>query len=410
MTERDWEHQFEQELDRLIAGLPAGDQDEMPGGYRHDLATARRLAEADFSLDSHQQTSLERRLLVRARARRAPRSGSIAWDRLSGLARSVSPAVAWGLLALLLVAGLSWTIANLLPTPTPELPSLNLAAQLTPTPVPTGSPEPTSTASSTGQVQPATPPATSTAPDQAVAALPAVESLTATPAVETLPAATQSPVLSPTPTLAPLTRRSTGEQIRARLLQSQLLWQSLWADVQVITTENGTSVYSREQVWFQQPSHGLWLSGPEKGDPQVVRLQDGALTVQVQLETGTRRLHTDARLVPNNLDKMLFPDLSLASRPGTFEATGEALVADRWTVVVDYRNVEGVRVDRFWVDALTGVVLRWAPILPARAQDHQKSGVEIVVKRIVYDADFPPAMFDLQRQPPEQFAPDYRFP
>ena len=77
---------------------------------------------------------------------------------------------------------------------------------------------------------------------------------------------TSTPPLRLKPPLNPLTIDSSPEEIRQRIIESDFLWYTLWADAYVYNY--GTAGYvgppniRREQIWISQPFQGLLISGP----------------------------------------------------------------------------------------------------------------------------------------------------
>jgi outer membrane lipoprotein-sorting protein len=204
--------------------------------------------------------------------------------------------------------------------------------------------------------------------------------------------------------LKPLTSSSNFNQVRERLESSWKLWKTLWVDARITTTQNGKTRVKREQVWIQQPDNGLWLSGPVNGNPTKVRIKSNGQTVQVNLESRNRKELGDTRLVPSLLYKMLLPYWPLALQDGTYQITGEEIVAGRQAIVVQYTNVEGQKADRLWVDAESGVILRWVNVAISKSGSGNKTSQEIEITSIVYNADFPQELFNLKSPPPMKFA------
>ena len=92
--------------------------------------------------------------------------------------------------------------------------------------------------------------------------------------------------------------------------------------------------------------------------------------------------------------EMIFP-VGLVQRQGTYELLGEDRVAGRAALIVDFTpQPTGPIVDRFYIDALTGVLLRHQ-VLDTTAGG-ERVGSDIVVTRIVYDPEFAPDLFRLE--------------
>jgi len=91
---------------------------------------------------------------------------------------------------------------------------------------------------------------------------------------------------------------------------------------------------------------------------------------------------------------MIFP-VGLAQRQGTYELVGEDRVAGRAALIVDFTpQPTGPIVDRFYMDALTGVLLQHQVLDTTAGGERVES--DIVVTRIVYDPEFAPDLFRLE--------------
>jgi hypothetical protein len=233
---------------------------------------------------------------------------------------------------------------------------------------------------------------------------------------EAIPSEPSSPVASdeesqPDPTAStdspvePLNSWSHNDEIRARLEESWALWKTLWVDATITRIYAGEVYVTREQIWLEQPDKGLWLSGPPDGSPVDIRITSQGLSAIYDLEKSALRELDHPKLVPSELDKMVYPSWSIALRPGTFEAFRREEVAGRLTLVVDYTNVERQVSDRFWIDTATGVILRWSHFGPLPGG----RGVtdEVVFNAIAFDVEFTEGLFDPGLPPPQYFSLDH---
>jgi hypothetical protein len=213
------------------------------------------------------------------------------------------------------------------------------------------------------------------------------------------------PAATVEPPVEPLNSWSHPDEIRERLEESWTLWKRLWADATITRTYAGEVYVNREQIWLEQPGKALWLSGSPEGTPVDIRITSEGLSAIYDLEKSALRELDLPKLLPSDLDKMIFPHRSIALRPGTFEASHREEVAGRLCLVVDYTNVEGMVSDRFWIDTITGVILRWAHYGPL----YGGRGVtdEVVFNAIAYDVEFTDGLFDPALPPPEFFTFDF---
>jgi hypothetical protein len=403
MDEREWAEQFNRDLDQILSGTTPTDLDDAPLEYTESLEVAHHLSSLNFSAGSRQRARLEQRLVLRAAERISGRSR---WKPVLGSALGLARSLTGVGLLLTLAVLLSWTIWKLLPAE-PTTPA-NEPSRAALAPAATDSPKPAVGAVLSSNPAPG---AVRTSP---TAVIGAVESTpTSAPPLNTDSEGESSAViLDPglEPSTAPLSRFSTPEEIWDRLSMSLDLWETLWADVLIVQTSQGKTTTTREQVWIDQPSQSLWISGPANGNPVIARLRTSEGTFQINLQSKVNRELEDTRLAPSSLSKVVFPAWSLARRTGTYQAADQEMIAGRKTVVVDYVNSDGQRVDRFWIDVLTGVILRWVN-LPGSNQTSTSSTeplIDLKFTAIEYDVQFTAGVFTLEGPFPLQFSPGYQ--
>ena len=244
----------------------------------------------------------------------------------------------------------------------------------------------------------------------------------------TQPMHTSTPV--PNPTVPPTdTSRNAGttqdfpdgEALRQFILTSHQRWDSLWVEGQVDYYNPGgrTPIQStRVQIWVEQPARFRLLSGPTSGAPDDQWISDGASIRQrgeaasplppyirepFNPPTGfsdTIYTHPLSGSIVSPIRDMIFPP-GLAQREGVYEIIGRETFAARETVLLDWSYTPGAVADRFWVDAATGVILRW--------QNFGKGGLqglntEMFITKIEYDLQFPESIFSINALLPENFA------
>lgn len=217
--------------------------------------------------------------------------------------------------------------------------------------------------------------------------------------------------VTPAPAAEPLTYKSSSDQIRRRLVESVDLWHTLWADAQIRTTSKNETHVEREQVWISQPAQMRWLTGPLGDNPRLARTTNGNQTAWIDLDSGeSLELNDDSGgfVIPSDLDRVIFPEKHFAYRGGVFRLFNTEKIAGRQAVAVDWTDDEGHLVDRFWIDAYTGVILRWVHI-PKEYPDASGKVIpsEIEITAIAYDIDFPPETFDTTAPTAYEFSPAY---
>jgi outer membrane lipoprotein-sorting protein len=196
------------------------------------------------------------------------------------------------------------------------------------------------------------------------------------PAPQNQPGALVEPA-TPTPVMPPELKGDL--EIQQLMLTSHTRWHTL----HVIYTLNqypppGASMESEQQnvqAWIEQPAKFKVVISTPKGGPQSSVICDGKTIVdnagQQQslppsvLEpfnppnspSDTVYTHPLAGFLGTPVSDLIFP-AGLAQRGGQYKQTGQELVADRQAYVVEWSREPGKLIDRLWVDAQTGIILR----------------------------------------------------
>lgn len=177
------------------------------------------------------------------------------------------------------------------------------------------------------------------------------------------------------------------------------MWHTLWADALTTTSSKGEEHIEREQVWLSPPDKSRWLTGPSGDDPSLLWITNAGCTTQINLQTGDLLELNSGVLLPSQLDQLIFPT-GFAVRGGEFRPINSEITSDRQAIVVDWKNDDGHLIDRFWIDASTGVLLRWKHF-PVEYPD--ASGLvipsEIVITSIAFDMDLPTSLFNPHAPP-----------
>ncbi len=108
--------------------------------------------------------------------------------------------------------------------------------------------------------------------------------------------------------------------------------------------------------------------------------------------------------IPNPLVDLIYP-IGLASRPGTYAPVGSMLIAGRPAYILEYTPAGASnRLDRFWLDAQTGVLLGWQNFTKP---DGRYLSAETMFTAIAYDIPLPDSLFTLDAHLPADFAQRY---
>lgn len=246
--------------------------------------------------------------------------------------------------------------------------------------------------------------------------------------------------------LVPLDLSSDIETIRQRMLHSHETWSSIWVQLHLIDfPEEGSDQLinpQRLQVWIRQPAEIMLLRGSwGDADPDYVFISDGVRYLESDLATGAAEVgdvppsifnpffppeeiadtilgHPLTAMLPYPAGEIIFP-VGLAQRQGIYKLVGEEIESDRSILIVEFTPQQAALIveftppptaqiiERYYIDSLTGLILRHKVIDKTGGSEHLKS--EIWVSPLVYDPVYDPDFFRLEipEHPQFQEAPDY---
>ena len=234
-------------------------------------------------------------------------------------------------------------------------------------------------------------------------------------------------IASPFPTLTPAAADNpqpppAGEDARLLMLYSHARWQSLWVDM-LVTNYQGDAAQTvndqtRYQFWLQQPAAARLVSGPADGAPQRLWVSDGL----AQQENGggieTSSPATIGDFAPPFAVDSITPHpyagrmgapaadfifaTGLGQRSGEYRLVGRENWAGREALVVEYyRYPDDPVLERLWVDAETGVILRY---ISFGKPGGGPPSVEVQVQQIQVNPPIDPALFEFGQPTPAAFA------
>jgi outer membrane lipoprotein-sorting protein len=189
--------------------------------------------------------------------------------------------------------------------------------------------------------------------------------------------AAQAEPATPTPILPPELKGDL--EIQQLMLSSHTRWHTLHIIYAINQYPAPGSITQPEQqnvqVWIQQPAQFKVVISAPKGGPQTSVISDGkdildSSGMQQSLPpsvlepfnppnspSDTVYMHPLAGFLGTPVSDLIFP-AGLAQRGGQYKQTGQEMVAERQAYVVEWSREPGKLIDRFWVDAQTGIILR----------------------------------------------------
>lgn len=222
----------------------------------------------------------------------------------------------------------------------------------------------------------------------------------------------QSGPPTPTPILPP---DLTGDvEIQRLMLTSHTRWKTLAAATTTIAYPTTGIVADPQitttQLWIELPARAKVISGPPQGAPVHLFISDGSSLrgdsdpiqplppgIAEPFEppltpSDTVYPHPLAGLLGTPIADLIFP-AGLAQRGGEYRITGkETGVSARQAYVVEWGRESGQLIDRFWVDAQTGIILRHQSY---GKQDSITPVVDMSLTNLQLDISLPPNTFDL---------------
>jgi hypothetical protein len=249
-----------------------------------------------------------------------------------------------------------------------------------------------------------------------------------------MPGSLSSPTLTPFPTevstaeseMVPtpiaFTESRESATLRQQMLFSHTTWDSLWGDAEIIwyppnNSDKAPQIY-RSQLWITLPGLVRILFGPSDGMPSKMWISDNQnyrdfdglispLPYSIT-EPFTPPTEISDIIYPHPLGMLLGSPMSdlifstgIAQAGGEFTLTGKELFADRETLVAVWKRSPGTPViQRIWVDAQTGIVLR--------EQDFSEDGNTLISERyftkLLSNLQFSESIFNLEAPLPDKFS------
>jgi hypothetical protein len=254
-------------------------------------------------------------------------------------------------------------------------------------------------------------------------------SLPATPSATLLApemVASPMPTLTPLPVLKQASPASAGPDTDdpvQLMLYSHDHWATLWVDVVYVSYAGDIAQTvidsTRTQLWLEQPNKARLLSGPAGGAPTRLWVSDGmnqqenggAIAPLPPIAEGEFQppalpadavyMHPFGSMLGSVLGDFIF-STALAQRTGEYHLVGRETFVRRETLVLEYfRYPDGTVVDRLWIDAATGVILRYVNFgKPAGGV----ISVEIYATDVQFDGEMPEGAFIMGNGLPNSFA------
>lgn len=216
------------------------------------------------------------------------------------------------------------------------------------------------------------------------------------------------PQLVPLPAPAPLSLDASINEIQQRALQSSKLWQTLWMDMVILQyglpgNPNPPRLVERRQVWMARPFFVRVIYGANLNSP------DGTYTLagnQMYWRAFSQPLvYTNLNFnqaLDTSLSKLTLP-AHLFADPQGFSISGNETIAQRPTLVLDWRNSRGDLVYRFWIDREYGLTLKRREFWGG---DGKHIAEDVIVGSAILDAELPAYIFHPLEFSGEKFAAD----
>jgi outer membrane lipoprotein-sorting protein len=217
----------------------------------------------------------------------------------------------------------------------------------------------------------------------------------------------------PTPTPIPPPELRGALEIQQLMLHSHTRWNSLQAGAVVsLFPPAGTNTEAQNtsvQVWIEQPGKARVIAGSPNQAPSHIFISDGQSTrlnneppqplPPAVLETFNAPTELTDSVTPHSLSGFLGTSVSdlifptgLAQRGGEYRLLGKESVSGREAYRVEWGRESGELIDRFWVDAQTGVILRHQSY---GKQDSATPVSDIRLTSVQFDQDIPDDLFRL---------------
>jgi hypothetical protein len=201
--------------------------------------------------------------------------------------------------------------------------------------------------------------------------------------------------------LPPLSTESSPEQIKDRILSSNQLWGSMWADI--VVSFHGPAAYigppftERHQLWIDQVSGDFQVIGPPQGIPDsfehiISSSESSPLQLGFQETSDYAKLGSifpwysikteTVFLFPfaiNYLFNTIEQDFLLKSK---LILIGEETIADREAVIIELTSQEGNVLARLWLDTQIGIILKEQYFDP---HGTEKVIIESSLRKILFD-------------------------
>jgi hypothetical protein len=170
-----------------------------------------------------------------------------------------------------------------------------------------------------------------------------------------------------------LSMGSDSETIRLKMLYSHIYWKTIKVEgLANWYVKNETPQINHQQLWIVLPKKGRILNGFLNSNPDYIWISDGenifdngqfwVLPPYVKEPFTPPSIISDhiysfplSMVMVSPFADYIFPS-GLAQRGGKYVPIKEDMIANRKALVVDWEG--GTSNERFWIDIITGVILR----------------------------------------------------
>ncbi len=228
---------------------------------------------------------------------------------------------------------------------------------------------------------------------------------------------------TPASTPIPLDINNSYPVVNKRMMDTKQFYQSFWGEAQVFfygpAGYIGPPREYRVQIWYSAPGNYLLVGGPLLGKPDsVISIQENQPTSQERVFLSFRNYqgddwyYLDAEELNGRDSRLMFSfdAMNLVLKMVRFQPSGDRLtlsssesIDGKGTIVANFNGSNSQNRSRFWIDAITGLILR-EQVYSNKENSLVES--EVSIGKIYYNQEPYPGLFEPFNYLPLEFAAD----